>query len=77
MVLQAALRLPISSRRGNWTLLVVGAVIAVAALALLVYSLATTWGYSGRMEQLVRLVLVFEIVAGAAIAFGARRNLTG
>jgi hypothetical protein len=71
-----AFRLPIVSRWGNRLLLVLGAVIAVAALALLIYSLVTTWGYSGRIEQLVRIVLLVEILAGAAIAFGAKKNLT-
>lgn len=70
-----AFRLPIASQWGNRLLLVLGAVIAVASLALLIYSLVTTWGYGGRMEQLVRIVLLVEILAGAAIAFGAKKNL--
>jgi hypothetical protein len=71
-----AYRLPISSRWGNRVLLVMGLLIAVASLALLVYSLITTWGYRGRLEQAITVFLLLEMLAGAAIASGARRNLS-
>jgi hypothetical protein len=72
-----AYRLPISSRWGNRILLVMGVLIAVASLALLVYSLVTTWGYGGRLEHAIRVFLLLEMLAGVAIASGAQRNLAG
>lgn len=67
--------LPVRSRAGNWIIAVLGAFIALAAAALLIYSIITTWGYAGRIDQLIWLMLVGTALAGAILALMAWRRL--
>lgn len=65
----------IRSRAGNQFIAVIGGLIAIAAAALLTYAVLTTWGYAGLIDKLIWIVLLGEIVVGAAFATIAWRKL--
>lgn len=65
----------VRSRAGNWCLLVTGALIAIAAIALLVYSIAKNWGYAGSVDHLIRAVLLVELFISTLIVSSAWERL--
>lgn len=56
--------LPIESRLGNWIIVIIGAFLAIAGTALLLYAIVDAWGYGGVVDHLIKVLLIGEIAAG-------------
>ena len=70
-------RVVIRSRAGNLTLAAVGALYAVAAVAVLAWFLVHDWGSSSTIDRVMQLGLFGCAIASGWLANSAAKNLGG
>jgi hypothetical protein len=69
------LRVSIHSRRGNAVLGFLGVVYAIAAVVLLAWHLAQTWGAAGTIDRAIQVILVGTLLMGVWFVRIAIANL--
>lgn len=60
---------------GSWICIAIGAAVAIAALSLIGYSLASFGGYLGLVDHLLNGVLLGVAAGGALLALFGRKAL--
>lgn len=66
---------PARSHAGSLFLAAIGVAYAVTAAALLVFAVASTWGFAGAVDRLLQLVLLSCAVFGIGLARAAMKRL--